>query len=56
MFAFLIVFAVSLLALLAVQDMDVECNNQQIKARRHTAARPAPDGKFPPLTAMREVR
>jgi len=52
MLGFFIVFGVSILALLAVQDMDVECQNQP---RRQGGKRVASQS-FPPYAAIREVR
>jgi hypothetical protein len=52
MLGFFIVFGISIIALLAVQDMDVECLNQP---RRQGGKRVADHG-FPPYAAMREVR
>jgi hypothetical protein len=52
MLGFFIVFGISIIALLAVQDMDVECRNQP----RHQGGKRAVNQSFPPYAAMREVR
>jgi len=50
MLQFLIIFGVSVLALLVVRAMDIECEQPPRPVRR-----PAPDRSFPPYAAMREV-